>query len=58
MYTEDYYKIRIQMLSRKTINAMNDIQDKIDIILTPVMQEGVPHPERLSKEDLVELFRL
>jgi hypothetical protein len=46
------------MLSRKTINAMNDIQDKIDIILTPVMQEGIPHPERLSHEDLVELFRL
>lgn len=58
MYTEDYYKIRIQMLSRRTINAMNDVQDKIDIILTPVMQEGIPHPERLSHEDLVELFRL
>ena len=58
MYTEDYYELRIKMLSRKTVNAQNAIQDKIDIILMPVMQEGIPHPERLSKEDLIELLRL
>lgn len=58
MYTEEYYEKRIQMLSRKTIQAQNDIQNKIDIILTPVMQDGIPHPERLSKDDLIELMYL
>jgi hypothetical protein len=57
-YTEEYYEIRIKTLSRKTIKAQNDIQNKIDIILTPVMQEGTPHPERLSEADLVELMML
>lgn len=57
-YTEEYYEIRIKTLSRKTLKAMSDIQEKIDIILSPVTQDGAPHPEKLDKADLIELMKL
>ena len=57
-YTEEYYEIRINTLSRKTLKAMSDIQEKIDIILAPVTQDGAPHPEKLDQADLIELMKL
>lgn len=57
-FVKEYYDLRYDTLSRKTIEMQNDIQDRINSILNPVRENGVPHVERLSDEDLFTLYNL
>lgn len=57
-FVQEYYDLRFDTLSRKTIEMQNDIQDRINTILNPVKEDGIPHVERLALEDRKTLYYL
>lgn len=54
-FLQEYYDIRIDMLSRDTIAKQDDIQGRIDIITRSVTRDNVPHFEDLTIEELRRL---
>lgn len=54
-FLQEYYDIRIDMLSRDTIAKQDDIQSRIDIITRSVTRDKVPHFEDLTVEELRRL---
>ena len=57
-FVKEYYEMRINTLSRSTIQKQNDLQDRINAIIAPVIENSIPHVERLSDEDITQLYNL
>ena len=54
----EYYTLRNKMLSMKTRDAINEIQNSIDAITNPITIDGVEHVELLSDTDYRQLMLL
>lgn len=54
-FLQEYYDIRIDTLSRKAIALQDDIQNAIDIIESSVTENGNYYPQRLTREERMEL---
>lgn len=50
--------MRINNLSRATIQMQDEIQEKINAILMPVTQDGIPHIEKLAPQDRSTVYYL
>lgn len=57
-YKAEYYTLRNKMLSMKTRDAINEIQNGIDTIVNPITIDGIEHVELLSEADYRQLLLL
>lgn len=57
-FKKEYYEMRINNLSRTTIQMQDEIQEKINAILMPVTQDGIPHIEKLARQDRSTVYQL
>lgn len=57
-FTSEYYTTRNRMLSVKTRDALDEIQDYIDSIVSRVTIDGVQHDELLTQSEYQQLLTL
>ena len=57
-YTSEYYTTRNKMLSIKTRQALDEIQDYIDSIISRVTIDGVQHDELLTQSEYQQVLLL
>lgn len=54
-FLQQYYDLRLDTLSRKAISLQDDIQNSIDIIEGSVTENGVYRPDRLTRDERMQL---
>ena len=57
-FTSEYYTTRNRMLSVKTREAIDEIQDYIDSIVSRVTRDGIQHDEELTTSEYQQLLML
>ena len=57
-FTSEYYTTRNRMLSVKTRDAIDEIQDYIDSIVSRVTRDGIQHDEELTTSEYQQLLML
>ena len=57
-FTSEYYTTRNRMLSIKTRDALDEIQDYIDSIVSRVTRDGIQHDEELTTSEYQQLLML
>ena len=57
-FTSEYYTTRNRMLSIKTREAIDEIQDYIDSIVSRVTRDGIQHDEELTTSEYQQLLML
>lgn len=57
-FTSEYYTTRNRMLSVKTRDALDEIQDYIDSIVSRVTKDGIQHDEELTTSEYQQLLML
>ena len=57
-FTSEYYITRNRMLSVKTREAIDEIQDYIDSIVSRVTRDGIQHDEELTTSEYQQLLML
>lgn len=57
-FTSEYYTTRNRMLSVKTRDALAEIQDYIDSIVSRVTRDGIQHDEELTTSEYQQLLML
>ena len=57
-FTSEYYTTRNRMLSVKTRDALDEIQDYIDSIVSRVTRDGIQHDEELTTSEYQQLLML